>query len=310
MKQRIILDTDTASDDAVALILALREPQVRVEAITVTAGNVPVNLGVKNALISVEVAGTYTPPVFRGLGKPLLRDLVTTVLEHGRDGLGEMDLPDPQLQPQPEHAVDVLISLADTFGSEIELITLGPLTNIAMACLKAPETMRKIKGITSMAGAGFGPGNVTPVAEYNAYADPEALSIVLQAGIPILLVGWDASLGPAIIDQDDIRALLASGSPRAEFCVRCNRSLLEYNRSQWGKDGFDLPDPVTVAAAIYPELVLETLPAYTSVETRSETSFGQVIIDPHGLLSRPPNALICRRLDGPGFKERLFQALL
>jgi len=308
--QRVIIDTDTASDDAVALILALREPKVRVEAITVVAGNLPIQLAVKNALISVEIANTYRPPVYQGMAKPLLRDLFTSEFVHGEDGMGNMDLPEPTLAVQPGHAVDVLIQMAEEADGDLELITLGPLTNVAMACLKAPESMRKLKRITIMGGAGIGPGNITPVAEFNAYVDAEALSIVLQSLIPIFLIGWDVSMGRTFINEDDIRSLQGTGSSIAAFCVRCNQSLQEFNLERLGKHGFDLPDPATVAAAIYPEIVLETLEAYTYVETKNESTYGQVIIDYTDVLEKAPNAVICRSLDPQAFKERLFQAIV
>lgn len=308
--RRIIIDTDTASDDAVALILALREPEVHVEAITVVAGNLPLPLAVKNALISVEVANTYCPPVYAGMAKPLLRDLFTSEFVHGADGMGNMDLPKPRLTAQPEHAVDALLRMAEAAPQELELITLGPLTNIALACLKAPDSLRKFKRITIMGGAGIGSGNITPVAEFNAYVDAEAFSLVLQSGVPILLVGWDVSMGRTFIGQEDIRYLLETGSPIAAFCVRCNQSLQEFNLKRLGKQGFDLPDPATVAAAIYPEIVLETWEAYTYVETKNESTYGQVIMDYMHLLDKAPNALICRALDAKAFKERLFRAIV
>lgn len=308
--RRLIIDTDTASDDAVALILALREPEVHVEAIMVVAGNVPIELAVKNALLSVETANTYCPPVYQGMAKPLLRDLFTSEFVHGEDGMGNIDSPKPGLAIQPEHAVDALISMAQESRGDLELITLGPLTNIAMACLKAPDSMGKLKRITIMAGAGIGSGNITPVAEFNAFVDAEALSIVLQSEIPIFLVGWDVSMGRTFIDEDDIRYLLETGSPIATFCVRCNQSLQEFNLKRLEKRGFDLPDPATVAAAIYPETVLETWEAYTYVETKNESTYGQVIIDYMHLLNKSPNAVICRSLDGKMFKERLFRAII
>jgi len=307
--RKIVIDTDTASDDAVALILALREPEIQVEAITVVAGNVPIDLAVKNALISVEMACTYQPPVYQGMAKPLLRELFTSEFVHGEDGMGNMDLPLPGLNKQSQHAVSALIQLAQASEGDLELITLGPLTNVAMACLLSPDSMRKLKRITIMGGAGIGSGNITPVAEFNAYVDAEALSIVLQAGVPIFLVGWDVSMGRTFIDENDIRTLLASGSDIAAFCVRCNRALQEFNLKRLGKHGFDLPDPATVAAAIYPEIVLETWDAYTYVETKNESSYGQVVIDYMHLLNKTPNAVICRALDGKAFKERLFRAI-
>ncbi len=308
--RRFLIDTDTASDDAVALIMALREPDIHVEAITVVAGNLPLPLTVKNALLSVEMADTYRPPVFAGMAKPLLRDLFTSEFVHGEDGMGNMDLPEPGMAAEREHAVDALIRILSGTPDELELITLGPLTNIAMVCLRAPEAIRKLRHITIMGGAGFGSGNITPVAEFNAYVDAEAFSLVLHAGVPITLVGWDVSMGTTFITADDIDYLLGTGSRTAEFCVRCNQSLQEFNWQRLRTVGFDLPDPATVAAAVYPDTVVDTVDAYTYVETRSETAYGQVVMDTMHLLKRKPNATICRSLDGRRFKERLFRAII
>lgn len=308
--QKFIIDTDTASDDAVALIMALREPSIRVEAITVVAGNLPLELAVKNALISVEVANTYQPPVYPGMAKPLLRELYSSEFVHGADGMGNMALPDPQISAEKEHAVDAILRIIAESAEPLELITLGPLTNIALACLKAPDTMRKLKGITIMGGAGLGAGNITPVAEFNIYVDAEAASIVFNSGIPIFLVGWDVSMGTTFINTEDIERLLKGGSKIAEFCVRCNHSLQEFNLQRIHKHGFDLPDPATVAARLYPDTVLETFDAYAYVEYKSESAYGQVVIDAMNLLEKKPNVKVCKALDGPRFKQHLFRLVM
>jgi purine nucleosidase len=308
--RRFIIDTDTASDDAVALIMALRERSIKVEAITVVAGNLPVELAVKNALVSVEVANTYAPPVYQGMAKPLFRDLFTSEFVHGPDGMGEMNLAQPNLKAQPEHAVMAMLRLIEESTEDLELITLGPLTNVAMACLLAPETVKKLKRITVMGGAGLGSGNITPVAEFNIYVDAEAFNVVLQAGVPVFLVGWDVSMGTAFLNDDEINHLLESGSPIAWFSMRCNQSLREFNKKRLDKYGLDLPDPATVAAAIYPDVVIEAFDAYTCVECKSELTYGQVIIDSMNVLGKTPNAKICKALDGPKFKQYLHQLLL
>lgn len=308
--QRILIDTDTASDDAVAMILALREPDVQVEAITVVAGNLPIGLAVKNALISIQVANTYQPPVFRGMAKPLLRDLFTSEFVHGIDGMGDMNLPEPTLSVQSEHAVDALIRIIEANPYELELVTLGPLTNIAMVCLKSPETIKKLKRITIMGSAGLGSGNITPVAEFNIYVDAEAMQIVLASGAPIFLVGWDACLGNAFLDAQEIQKLAKSGSPIAEFCLRCNRSVQEFNLQRFDSVGIDLPDPSAMVAALYPDTVLETLEVYAEVETKGDKTYGQVIIDTMGLLEKSPNVTLCKSLDGAKFKQRLFDRII
>lgn len=308
--RRFIIDTDTASDDVVAIILALRDPNIHVEAITVVAGNLPLELAVKNALISVEQAGTYTPPVYRGAPKPLLRPLVTSEFVHGEDGMGEMNLPTPALVPAAGHAIDAIIGLAERYAGEIELVTLGPLTNLALAVSQAPEIAQQIRRVVIMGGQGRGAGNMTPVSEFNIYVDAEAAQIVLNSGLALTFVGWDVSTDDTFIHQADIDRLLASGSARAAFCVRCNQTLIHYNAETWGKAGFDLPDPVTMIAAIYPELITEQISAYCAVEHKSADTYGQLIIDEHRLLNRPPNANVCLKIDAARFKQILFERIM
>ncbi|MBQ1769949.1 MAG: nucleoside hydrolase, partial [Turicibacter sp.] len=167
--RKFIIDTDTASDDVIAIITALREPSVEVLALTVVAGNVGLEQSIQNALTAIEIADTYQPSVYGGMSKPLFRNLFTADDIHGADGLGNMFLPKPNIKVESEHAMDAIIRLIEEHPYEIELITLGPLTNIAMAALKAPETMNKLKSITLMAGTGLGAGNTTETAEFNVY---------------------------------------------------------------------------------------------------------------------------------------------
>ena len=141
--RKFIIDTDTASDDVIAIITALREPSIDVLALTVVAGNIRIDQAVQNALVAIDVANTYQPRVYKGMGKPLFRDLFTADDVHGADGLGNMFLNTPDIPVESEHAIDALIRLIEENPYEIELVTLGPLTNIAMAALKAPETMNK-----------------------------------------------------------------------------------------------------------------------------------------------------------------------
>jgi purine nucleosidase len=307
--RRLLIDTDTASDDAVALITALRDKSIRVEAVTVVAGNVPLELAVKNALIAVEVADAYAPPVYRGAAKPLLRDLFTSEFVHGEDGMGDMNLPPPRLSVATGHAMDRMIEIIRTYPGEVEVVTLGPLTNLALAVLKAPEIAHQVRHVFIMGGNGFGPGNVTPVAEFNIYVDAEAAQIVLNSGLPLTFVGWDVSTDDTFINQADIDHLLVSGSAIARFCVRCNETLKTYNAQSWGKIGFDLPDPVTVVTALYPDIITEQVSAYCYVEHKSADTYGQLVIDRYGLLKRAPNATICLKIDARRFKDLLFERI-
>lgn len=301
----LLIDTDTASDDVVAIIMALREPSVNVEAITVVAGNLPLDQAINNALIAIEEARTYTPPVYRGVERPFLRPLVTAESVHGQDGLGDMNHPPPRLQPAHGHAVDIIIDAAHRHAGQLEIITLGPLMNLALACLKAPEIVPLVQRVTVMGGTGFGGGNITPTAEFNLYVDAEAAHIVLNSGLPLTFVGWDMCNGDAFLHAAELDALVATGSEIAAFCVRCNATLREFNRRTWGKEGIDFADPVAMAVALDPSIMTDGVHAYGSIEHQSELTYGQLVIDPFNLLERAPNATFARAIDAARFKALL-----
>lgn len=304
--RKFIIDTDTASDDVIAIITALREPSIDVLALTVVAGNIGIDQAVQNALVAIDVANTYQPRVYKGMGKPLFRDLFTADDVHGADGLGNMFLKTPNIPVESEHAIDALIRLIEENPYEIELVTLGPLTNIAMAALKAPETMNKLKSITLMAGTGLGAGNTTETAEFNVYVDAEALAIVLNLEVPKLFVGWDVIEKRSFITEKDLNDLKNSQSDTAKFAVRCTESLYEYCK-KLGLNGFELADPTAMICAIWPEVMTKCINAYATVETKKDENYGQIFLDQQ---SSTPNSVTCIDLDSDLFKTYLFNSLL
>lgn len=305
--RHLLIDTDTASDDAMAILMALREPAVHVEAITVVAGNLPLSLCVRNALISIEQAQTYEPPVYAGLALPMLRQQVTAEETHGDDGMGNMGLADPVLQLQPEHAVDQIIATAHRFPGELEIVALGPLTNLAVALLREPRLPELVKHLYIMGGAGLGPGNATPVAEFNIYADAEAAQIVIGSPMAKTLVGWDICMGSAYLNWDDVEKLRSVGR-LGEFSVRCNATLIEGNKL-WGREGFDPADPTAMAAALYPDMISQQFSAYCYVEYKSEACYGQLVIDQLHVTNKPHNANIVVELAPQQFKQCLFDLM-
>lgn len=302
-----LIDTDTASDDAVALLMALRHPEVHVEAITVVAGNVPLPQAVQNALYTVEVAGVPAP-VFAGVPRPLLRDLQTAQLVHGEDGMGDIGLPLTGREPTPGHAVDVIVETAARLAGELTLVTLGPVTNVALALSRAPEIARQVRRCVVMGGTGSGPGNVTPVAEYNVWTDPEAARIVFGAGLPLTMVGWDISRTSAVIDPDTARRLRDIDTDRARFAVDIQGRVDAFSRSVSGLAGFDLPDPIAMAVALEPEIA-------TSVRRRVEVQIGdgpgrgQTIVDHMEIGEDPPNADVVTAVPRERFLALLEAAL-
>ena len=183
--RKVIIDTDPGQDDAIAILLALSSPEdIDILGITAVAGNVPLSLTEKNARIVCELAGKPQTPVFAGCERPLFRPLITAEHVHGKTGLDGPVLPDPEIPLQSQHGVDYIIeTLRNTPAKTITLCTLGPLTNIASALLKAPDIVERIEEIVLMGGAYFEVGNITPSAEFNIYVDPEAADIVFKSGL-------------------------------------------------------------------------------------------------------------------------------
>lgn len=304
--RKFIIDTDTASDDAVAILMALRSPDVQVEAITVVAGNVPVEQGAKNAGYTVELCGADTP-VYIGLAKPLLREHVDARFFHGPDGMGGMNYPPPQRPPGPEHAVDVLIETVRANPGEITLVTLGPLSNVAMALLKAPEIAGLVPACYVMGGAANVIGNVTPSAEYNIWCDPEAARIVFHSGMPVLMVGWEHCIGDSLLSDEEMERMRALNTPYADFVLDCNRAALKASREWLGLSGLPLPDPVCMAIALDREVATQVERKYVDVETTSELTRGETVVDRFGVLEKEPNIEVCFAVDAGKFKGMLFK---
>ncbi|MBI1739635.1 MAG: nucleoside hydrolase [Candidatus Koribacter versatilis] len=197
---RVIVDTDPGVDDALALLLAMRSPELKIEAITPVAGNVPLELTLPNALRLVEIAGRTDIPVAAGAKAPLVRRLVTATYAHGENGLGGAVFPDPTTKPVAEPAAEYIRRVVRKYPHEVTLITLGPLTNVAAALNADPELAGLVRGLTMMGGSLSG-GNITPAAEFNVYVDPEAARIVFQSGIPITMVGLDVTRKTSLTDE-------------------------------------------------------------------------------------------------------------
>jgi purine nucleosidase len=280
-----LIDTDTASDDAVALLLALRHPEIEVRAITVVGGNVPVDQGVQNALYTVELAGADVP-VYRGAAGPRERLLHTGQAVHGEDGMGDIGLEVTGRAAAEGDAAQVLIDEIARRPSEVTLVTLGPLTNVAAALEREPSLAQDLGALVVMGGTSDHRGNITAVAEYNVWADPEAAAIVFDSGAPLTMVGWDVSRQYAVITPHDAEELRALG-PLGEFAVDIQRTLIEFCRTQTLLDGFDLPDPIAMAIAIDPSIATHVQRLHVAVETRGELTRGETVVDYRGTSAQP-----------------------
>jgi purine nucleosidase len=281
VRRPFLIDTDTASDDAVALLLALRAPDVDVRAISVVAGNVPVDQGVQNALYTVELAGADVP-VFRGAAAPRTGDLHTGQAVHGDDGMGDIGLEVVGRDPAHGDAADAIVENAD--GAT--LVTLGPLTNVAEAFERDPTVVERLESLVVMGGTSDHRGNITAVAEYNVWADPEAAAIVFESGAPLTMVGWDISRQYAVVTPADAEELRALG-PLGAFSVDIQRTLIEFCRTQTLLDGYDLPDPVAMAIALDPTIATEVRRLHVAVETRGILTRGETVVDYRGTSETP-----------------------
>jgi purine nucleosidase len=320
MPRKFLIDTDTASDDAVALIMALRWPDVEVEAITVVSGNVPLAQCVTNALYTTELVGSDVP-VYRGANRPLIREAEFADWFHGFDGLGDQNYPPPKKTAEAKHAVDAIIDTVKA-NPGIVLVTLGPLTNVAMAVSRAPEIVADVSRCVVMGGAACTVGNVTPAAEFNIWVDPDAARIVFHSGLPVEMVGWELCRGDANIRENEIAYIRGLETELSQFTVDCNSVAIKANYKQSREVGMALPDPVAMSVALDPTVAVRTSKHYVEVETHSELTRGMTVVDQlnvatdernralwKGLTDREPNVQVVWEIDIPRWKEMLYSVL-
>jgi purine nucleosidase len=271
---RLIIDSDPGVDDAVGILLALRSPELQVEAITAVAGNVPLELTLPNALRLVEIAGRTDIPVAGGASHPLTRRLVTARYAHGNNGLAGVDFPAPTIKPARESAKEILRRIIRANPGEITLAAIGPLTNIAILLRSDPEIAPLIRGIAIMGGSLSG-GNITPSAEFNFYADPEAARVVFDANLPLTMVGLDVTR-KVLLTEDHVKLLEASGDAAGQAAGKIMRATIERVRKGSGSPTVAMHDPLTIAWLIDPG-ILTLRDYYVEIETSGEWSAGESV---------------------------------
>ena len=268
MKNKYFIDTDTASDDAVALLMALEWHDVEVLGISVVSGNMSVKQGSINARYTVELCKKDVP-VYVGADAPLVKKREHADWFHGPDGMGNMNYPAPKLQETNEDFIKVLNNHINQHPNEITLVTLGPLTNVANFIKKYPDSFLKLKNIVIMGGASNTVGNVTPAAEYNIWCDPEAADIVFKSKHhDIAMVGWELCRGEANLTEEEMEFAYSLKTEKADFTIDCNKHALDSSQNWLGDPGLGLPDPVAMAVALNP-----------AVTTKVSRHNVQVVID-------------------------------
>jgi purine nucleosidase len=307
--RKIIIDTDPGQDDAFAILLALASPEdVDVLALTAVAGNVGLNWTERNARIICELAGMPHVPVYAGCDRPLARKLVTAEHVHGKTGLDGPVMLEPTMPLQGQHAVDYLIeTLRREPAGTITLCPLGPLTNIATAFQKAPDVVARVAQIVLMGGGCFEGGNITPVAEFNIFVDPEAADIVFRAGVPLVVMPLDVT-HKALTSRARVEAFRALGTNVGRVAAEWADFFERFDMEKYGSEGAPLHDPCVIAYLIRPDL-FKGRHINVMIETQSDLTRGMTVADWWGVTDRPANALFVGSVDTEGFFTLLTERL-
>jgi purine nucleosidase len=304
--RKIIIDTDPGIDDAVAILLALASPaDLEVLGIVAVAGNLPLEQTLRNARRVCELAGRSDIPVYAGCARPILRPLATAAAIHG-EGLGDrLGLPEPAMPVQPQNGVDFIIkTLRAAEPGLISLCALGPLTDIAVALVKAPDIAARIGELVILGGTGFEIGNVTPAAEFNIHVDPHAASIVLESGVPTTIIPLDVThrvlSTPPRIAQ--LRALKNRCGPAVALLLDQFESA---RAGRFGERGMALHDPCAVAYLLCSDL-FKGRKVNVAVETASPLTSGMTVVDWWGVTGRTANATFMSEVEA----DALYQLLV
>ncbi len=313
--QKVIIDTDPGTDDAIALILALNSPELDVRAVTVVPGNVTAQQGLENALKMVSLANRCDIPVAGGAQHPLFQKLITAEFWHGKNGLANVELPPSKCKADTRYGPDLIIQLVHEYPHQITLLPIGPETNIALAVLKDPSIVPLVKQVIVMGGSISG-GNVNAAAEANIYNDPEAAQIVFQAGWPLTMAGLEVG-NMTLFNRKDLAQLAKTHGPQNDFMVKVNEFLVNL-AEKFGDEGSPMYDPTAVGVAIDRTLV-KTQPMHVEVETRGEFTRGETVANRRNEVERnvlhgaryiiegvdkvDPNVQVCTSIDGERFKQ-------
>jgi len=304
----VIIDTDPGQDDAVAILLAMASPEILdVVAVTSVAGNVPLALTTKNALMLVELGGGGIR-VAEGASQPLDRPLVTAEYVHGPTGLDGAELDDPRTSPLDESAAALIIREArDRPPKTLTLATLGPLTNVAQALRNAPDIADRIAEVVMMGGGFSEGGNVTPAAEFNIYVDPTAAAEVFASGIPITMMPLDVT-HQVLASEDRVERFRALGTKAGDTVAGMLGFFDRYDSEKYGTDGAPLHDPCVIAYLIEPTLFDGRL-CNVEIECVSPLTLGMTVVDWWGVTDRTPNAMFMRSVDDTAFFDLLVERI-
>lgn len=305
--KRILFDTDPGIDDALAILLALASPELKVEGISVVHGNCSVDQALTNALSILELAKASHIPVMRGFELPLVQPSLLAPETHGNTGLGYAKLPTPKTKPVAQHSVDFLVEKIMSAPGEITLVCIGPLTNVAVAIRKEPRIIQAVKDVVIMGGAIRHQGNTTPVAEFNVYVDPHASQMVYHSGMPITLVPLDVTY-QCILTPDDVRRLQKIKSPIPQFVADSTRFYMEFHDEFQKIEGCVINDPLALALTFTPELC-DYEEHYVDVDISGGVSMGNTYADFYKMTKKPANMKVALGVRARDFVELFLERI-
>lgn len=308
-KRDLIIDTDPGADDVVALLLALASPEeLNVMAITTVAGNVRLDKTSRNARLAREWAGREEVPVYAGAPRPLVRTPIYAENVHGQEGLPGIQVHEPAKGLAPGNAVDYLIrTLKQARPHSVTIAMLGPQTNLALALAQAPEITQGIKEVVVMGGAHFNGGNITPVAEFNLYADPHAAQIVLASGVKLTYVPLDVT-HKILTSEARLKQIAALGNHASTLVVDILNEYVKLDMEHYGLPGGPVHDASVIAFLLKPEL-FSGRQVNLAIDTREGLGFGQTVADWYGTLKQPQNVFWIANGDAQGFFDLLSERL-
>ncbi|MGB6017502.1 MAG: nucleoside hydrolase, partial [Nodosilinea sp.] len=313
---------DGGVDDALAIVMALNSDHIDLKAITVLAGNIDVHQAAKNVLRVIDIVGPeQTPLVAKGCTKPLVNPPFNAAGIHGADGLGELHqfkqadgsprYPELTVEPSSEDAIAVLLNAAQEYGSDLTIVALGPLTNLATALERDAAALQKVGRIVIMGGAVKVPGNISAAAEFNFFVDPHAAQVVMESGIPLTLVGLDVAMKAPLARKNVEAYAQKNPSKVSQFIVDCTGIYMAFYRDNEGFHGCYLHDPLAVGVAIDPSLVT-TEPVYMVVETEGRFTAGMSLADLRDRRDEatfPPNVDACLGVDTERFLKLFYDLI-
>lgn len=304
-KLPMLLDCDTGVDDAIAILLSRHLTNLELVAVTSVAGNVEIEKTTRNALCVLELAGMEHVPVYRGAAKPMLCEPITAYYVHGQNGLGDLSMPEPKRAPESLPAWDAIYETAKRYAGELTIVAIGPLTNLGLALAKYKELPKLISRIVLMGGAAVG-GNVTPSAEFNIFADPEAADMVFTCGAEVVMCGLDATMR-AFLTPEELDELGELGSLQAKFARDAAQGVLAFSKG-YGLPGMSMHDPMTLLYAD-DDSYFTAKRAGVRVETKGKLTRGKTVTDLYSDKQMEKNAVVVTGIDREAFKRRLFELM-